>query len=116
MPKELEGCVQGIKKSGKPEEEAYAICAKKTGWVRKKEGGWRNEKTGKVYNENFTLISEEITFKELFEGNQQTLNWLRNNKDIIDEIKRLKSLLGKVPDVEERDLLNLIKWLERRLK
>ncbi len=115
MPKQLEKCVQDLISKGKKESEAYALCAHSTGWVRKKGGGWRNEKTGKVYNEDFKLI-EKISFKELFEGNQQTLNWLKDTQSIRDEIKRLKSLLGKVPNSEEKELLGLIRWLENKLK
>ena len=115
MPKQLEKCVQDLIASGKDKGEAYAICGKSTGWVRKKGGGWKNIKTGEVYNENFEPVSE--SFLDLFiEGNRQTLNWLRNNKGVIEEIKRLKSLLGKVPNSEEKSLLNLIHWLENKLK
>jgi hypothetical protein len=53
MPKELEKCVSDVKASGKSDSEAYGICAKSTGWVRKKGGGWKNKKTGETY-ESFT--------------------------------------------------------------
>lgn len=122
MPKQLEKCVQDLIDSGKDKGEAYAICGKSTGWVRKKGGGWKNKKTGEVYNESFELVSESFelvseSFSSLFfEGNHQTLNWLRDNKGVVDEIKRLKSLLGKVPNSEEKGLLNLIQWLENKIK
>ena len=115
MPKQLEKCVQDLISNGKDKGEAYAICGKSTGWVRKKGGGWKNTKTGEVYNENFELVSESF-LGLFFEGNQQTLNWLRNNKGVLDEIRRLKSLIGKVPSSEEKSLLNLIKWLENKSK
>lgn len=44
MPKELDRCVQALISQGHSEQEAYAMCAKSTGWVRKKGGGWRNKK------------------------------------------------------------------------
>ena len=51
MPKKLEDCVSDVmkqqKKEGKSTKDAksaaYAICAKSTGWVRKKGGGWRKK-------------------------------------------------------------------------
>ena len=56
------------------------------------------------------------SFKKFFiEGNQQTLDWLNNNKELIDEIRRLKSLIGRVSPREEKSILNLIKWLESKL-
>ena len=57
MPAKLVKCVQKVKKSGKPESQAYAICSKSTGWKRRKGGGWK--KGNKVYKEN--------TFNELIE-------------------------------------------------
>lgn len=115
MPKQLEKCVKDIQKEGKSESEAYAICAKSTGWVRKSGGGWINKKTGEVFNENFE--KSYITFTKLFfESNQSTLKWLQDNKNIISEIKRLKSLIGTVPPNEEQSLLGLIKWLESKIR
>jgi len=35
--------VQAVIGDGRTEQQAYAICAKSTGWVKKK-GGWRNKK------------------------------------------------------------------------
>ena len=63
MPKKLEDCVSDLKVQGKDESTAYAICAKSTGWVRKKGGGWVNKKTGETYNE-----SSPKTFLEMFLG------------------------------------------------
>ena len=63
MPKKLEDCISDLKAQGKSEDSAYAICAKSTGWVRKKGGGWRNKKTGDTYNEDFM----ELFIKELLE-------------------------------------------------
>jgi len=56
MPKKLEDCVSDLKNEGKSESEAYAICAKSTGWVRKKGGGWMNKKTGEVFNESTPVM------------------------------------------------------------
>jgi hypothetical protein len=53
MPKKLERCVQHVMDTGKTKDQAYGACAKSTGWKRKKGGGWRNDKTGEVYNESF---------------------------------------------------------------
>jgi len=120
MPKQLEKCVQDLIDKGKSRDEAYAICTSSTGWVRKKGGGWKNKKTGKSYNENFEVQEGQEgqeSFLEIFsEGNQQTLDWLRNNKGVLDEIRRLKSLVGKVPSSEEKSILGLIKWLENKIK
>jgi len=64
MPKELESCVQGVIKSGKTESEAYAICGSKTGWVRKSGGGWKNKKTGEIYEKiKDTKSGLEIQFE-----------------------------------------------------
>jgi hypothetical protein len=62
MPAALEKCVQGVQKSGKSKSEAYAICSKKTGWVRSK-NGWKNKKTGETYNESFESFE---SFYEMF--------------------------------------------------
>ena len=81
----------------------------------KKGGGWINKKTGESFNEDFSLISK--SFKNfLIEGSQQTLNWLKNNKELISEIRRLKSLIGKVTPKEEKSLISLIKWLESKVE
>ena len=106
MPKELENCVQGVIKSGKTESEAYAICGDKTGWVRKKGGGWKNKKTGKIYE----------SFLDMFiEGAQQDLKWLRDTKGIRKEIQRLKQIANKNPD-DEKDIMKAIEYLENKLK
>lgn len=45
MPAELDRCVEEVKKQkGVSKSMAYAICAKQTGWKRKKGGGWTNKK------------------------------------------------------------------------
>jgi len=117
MPKQLEKCVQDLIDTGKKKDDAYAICASSTGWIRKKGGGWKNKKTGKSYNENFEVQEVQESFLKIFsEGNQQTLDWLRDNKGVLDEIRRLKSLVGKVPSSEEKSILGLIKWLESKIK
>jgi len=61
MPKKLEDCVQGVISSGKTKSEAYAICGKKTGWVKKEGGGWKNTKTGELY-ESFSdmFLNEKV--------------------------------------------------------
>lgn len=43
MPKKLERCVRKVKRKNK-KVNAYAVCAKTTGYVRKKGGGWRKKK------------------------------------------------------------------------
>jgi hypothetical protein len=62
MPKVLEKCVKKVRADGKSESEAYAICAKQTGWVRKEGGGWRNKKTGELYEE----YGEYDSFLDMF--------------------------------------------------
>lgn len=42
-------CVSKVKRQGKDESSAYAICSKSTGWKRHKGGGWK--KGSKVYKE-----------------------------------------------------------------
>jgi len=44
MPKVLDRCVRKVKKKGKSESRAYAICSKSTGYVKKKNGGWKKKK------------------------------------------------------------------------
>ncbi len=58
MPKELENCVKKLISQGKNKSSAYAICGKSTGWVRKEGGGWKNTKTGELY--------EHKSFSEMF--------------------------------------------------
>ena len=48
MPRKLERCVAKVRRNS-PGANPYAVCAKSTGWVKKKGGGWRNKKTGKIY-------------------------------------------------------------------
>jgi hypothetical protein len=80
MPKKLEDCVQEVtkqqKEKGKSEKEAkssaYAICAKATGWVRKKGGGWTKRKEIKesIFDNNLAvakitqLLEESKSFKK----------------------------------------------------
>lgn len=54
-------CVRSVKKSGKDESSSYAICAKSTGW-KKKKNGWRNEKSGDTYEESskFDVFVKDI--------------------------------------------------------
>ena len=55
-------------------------------------------------------------FYDMFiEGNQQTLNWLRDTKGIRKEIQRLKKIANKNPD-NEQEILDMIKYLETKLK
>ena len=49
MPKKLEKCVRKVRRKSSKKTNPYAVCAKSTGWVRKKGGGWRNKKTGKTW-------------------------------------------------------------------
>ena len=44
MPAKLDRCVKKVKRQGKDESSAYAICSSSTGWKRKKGGGWRKTK------------------------------------------------------------------------
>jgi len=47
MPVVLENCVKDLKKEGYPEDRAWAICSKKTGWKKAKGGGWKKREDGK---------------------------------------------------------------------
>ena len=42
MPKVLERCVAKVKKKGV--KNAWAVCSKSTGYVKKKGGGWVKKK------------------------------------------------------------------------
>lgn len=44
MPAKLDRCVKKVKKQGKDESSAYAICSTSTGIKRKKGGGWKHTK------------------------------------------------------------------------
>jgi hypothetical protein len=72
MPKKLEDCVNDLKAQGKDQSSAYAICAKSTGWVRKEGGGWKNKKTGEVYNEEFESFLELFLNQERGDNNEST--------------------------------------------
>jgi len=48
MPEKLDRCVRKVKRKGYTKSEAYAICAKSTGWVRGSGGKWvKKKKRGK---------------------------------------------------------------------
>jgi hypothetical protein len=114
MPKKLEDCVSDLKAQGKSESEAYAICAKSTGWVRKKGGGWKNTKTGETFNESFLWMFTE--------GVQQTLDWLKATKGLRNEINKLKNMLSSVDtsnSANNKKVLEIrkaIEYLEKQLK
>jgi len=44
MPKKLDRCVNKVKKQGKDESSAYAICSSSTGYRKQKGGKWKKEK------------------------------------------------------------------------
>ena len=46
MPEKLDRCVRKVKRKGYTKSEAYAICAKSTGWVRGGGGKWVKKKKG----------------------------------------------------------------------
>ncbi len=59
MPKKLDSCVKKVKKQGKDESAAYAICSDSTGIKRKKGGGWtksKSTKDKKTKNESVSLV------------------------------------------------------------
>lgn len=57
MPHKLDRCVKKVKKQGKDESSAYAICSKSTGIKKKKGGGWTKGKE---------VTKESITFDDLY--------------------------------------------------
>lgn len=69
MPKQLTSCVKKVKRQGKDESSAYAICSTSTGWKRAKGKKWKNEKTGKVFNENLTF--EEFVHSQQLDTNSR---------------------------------------------
>ncbi len=44
MPKQLDDCVKKVMQKGYTKSQAYAICAKSTGWVKRSGGKWINKK------------------------------------------------------------------------
>jgi hypothetical protein len=44
MPAVLESCIRKVMAQGKSKDAAYAICAKSTGYKRKKGGSWSKKK------------------------------------------------------------------------
>jgi hypothetical protein len=96
MPAALEKCVQGIMKSGKDKSEAYAICGKRTGWVKSKTG-WVNKKTGETFNETFdtfynmfveTAKWEKIVYQDFIDFLNEYFN---TNIKVKLKFKNLKS-------------------------
>jgi hypothetical protein len=84
MPKEWRDCVEGIKKSGKSEDRAYAIC---TANFMKKHGitpqeadkkGWLEEIFEKLSLEDLELLDEEelAYFAEVSEDSETEINML----------------------------------------
>jgi hypothetical protein len=56
-------------------------------------------------------------FKEMFiEGSEQTLKWLRDTKDIRDEIQKLKKELVNAKGKKAIEIKNNIEYLESKLK
>ena len=60
MPKKLERCVKKVKKQGKEESDAYAICSASTGIKRKKGGGWKKVKENNMKDQEFKATSDFI--------------------------------------------------------
>lgn len=56
MPEKLERCVNKVKKQGKDESSAYAICSSSTGIKKKKGGGWKKTKTMKESMEKKKIV------------------------------------------------------------
>lgn len=63
MPKKLDRCVKKVKKQGKDESSAYAICSASTGYKRKKSGGWRKGKK-KTKNESVKLPKFDAIYEK----------------------------------------------------
>lgn len=65
MPKKLDRCVKKVKKQGKKEDQAYAICSKSTGIKRKKGGGWTKGKRTKkkLQKESFNDVYLKFLLK-----------------------------------------------------
>jgi hypothetical protein len=103
MPKKLEDCVQDLMDKGESKDSAYAICAKSTGWVRKKGGGWRNKKTGETFNESFSSFYDlfvesdksDNPFKGIKKGALHKWCGIPEDEDITCEcIKKAKAAGG----------------------
>jgi hypothetical protein len=57
MPAKLDRCVKKVKKQGKPEPAAYAICSKSTGYKKAKGNKWVKTKES---NNNFDKLYYSI--------------------------------------------------------
>lgn len=60
MPAKLDRCIKKVKKQGKDESSAYAICSSSTGYKRKKDGGWKKVKKESVNLPKFNALFESI--------------------------------------------------------
>jgi hypothetical protein len=80
MPKKLEDCVKEVQKKGHDKNAAYGICAKSTGWVKAKGGGWKHKnfkkKSKESINENAIALIEQLlqNSKVLEESTQDQFN------------------------------------------
>jgi hypothetical protein len=100
MPAALEKCVQGVIDSGKDKSEAYAICGKRTGWVKSK-NGWKNKKTGETFNETFKSFKTFLT-----EYTERDISELIANKSIPLDPGLMKRLGYYQEDVEAYHVTN----------
>ena len=60
MPAKLDRCVKKVKKQGKDESSAYAICSSSTGIKRKKGGGWKKEMKESIDKVEITRFIQKI--------------------------------------------------------
>ena len=101
MPKALKSCVDDLLGQGKSKDSAYAICSKSTHWKRKKGGGWKNDKTGEVYNESFLdLFLEESPYEGLDKGALHRWCKIPEDQDVTCECIK-KALASDDPHVRK---------------
>jgi len=93
MPAKLDRCVGYLKKSGKSESSAYAICSASTGIKKKKGGGWTKGKkaTSESFVELFNDVNREL-LGENIENNKLDKEGAMIKKQIVSMRKSLDDL------------------------
>lgn len=90
MPKKLDKCVKKVKKDGKSEDSAYAICSASTGIKKKKGGGWTKpveESFYYAYFENSNGVFERIGIIE----SSDIKYWLESEGSKYKHLKLVKN-------------------------
>jgi len=89
MPKKLERCVKKVKKQGKDESSAYAICSSSTGYKKQKGGGWKKEMKESVDRVEITRFIQKICNNDFSKAADHLQ--LAVNEKIMKRIKNLSA-------------------------